>query len=246
MSPADGTPDRPSTSTGTRRAGFLHLPALVVDHRADLARDRADDEDVADPQRAALDQHGRERAAALVELGLDHRAFGGAVGIGLQLEDLGLQLDRLEQLVEIGLLERRDLDVLDVAAHVLDDDLVLEQLLADLLRHWLPGLSILLIATIIGTPAALVWLIASIVCGMIAVIGRDHQHDDVGDVGAARAHLGEGLVARRVEEGDLRLVGQRDLIGADMLGDAAGLARDDVGAADRVEQRRSCRDRHGP
>ena len=30
-----------------------------------------------------------------------------------------------------------------------------------------PGLSILLIATIIGTPAALVWAIASMVCGMM-------------------------------------------------------------------------------
>ena len=37
-----------------------------------------------------------------------------------------------------------------------------------------------------------------------AVVGRDHQHDDVGDVGAAGAHGGEGLVAGRVEEGDLR------------------------------------------
>jgi hypothetical protein len=42
---------------------------------------------------------------------------------------------------------------------------VLEQRLADLLRIGF-GLSILLIATIIGTPAALVWLIASIVCGI--------------------------------------------------------------------------------
>ena len=36
-----------------------------------------------------------------------------------------------------------------------------------------------------------------------AVIGGDDQHDDVGDVGAARAHRGEGLMARRVDEGDL-------------------------------------------
>jgi hypothetical protein len=41
---------------------------------------------------------------------------------------------------------------------------VLQQLLADLLRVG-AGLSILLIATIIGTPAALVWLMASIVWG---------------------------------------------------------------------------------
>ena len=32
------------------------------------------------------------------------------------------------------------------------------------------------------------------------------------------------------------LSGSVDLIGADMLGDAAGLAGDDIGAADRVEQ----------
>ena len=183
-----------------------------------------------------LDEHGRERAAALVELGLDHRAFGGAVGIGLQLEQFGLEQDLLDQLVEAGLLERRDFDVLDVAAHRLDDDLVLEQLLADLLRIG-AGLVDLVDrddhrhAGRLGVVDRLDRLRHQ------AVVGRDHQDDDVGDVGAARAHLGEGLVARRVEEGDLRLVRQRHLIGADMLGDAAGFARDHVGAAQRVEQR---------
>ena len=59
---------------GRRR--LLHLAAMVVDHRPDLARRRADHDHVADLQRAALDQHGRERAAALVELCLDHGAFG--------------------------------------------------------------------------------------------------------------------------------------------------------------------------
>ena len=65
-----------------RRTGFLELCALVVDQRADLAALGADDEDVADLERAARDEHGRDRAAALVELGLDHSAFGGAIGIG--------------------------------------------------------------------------------------------------------------------------------------------------------------------
>ena len=179
-----------------RRAGFLHLAAVVVDQRADLARARcARDEHVADAQRAALDEHGRERAAALVELGLDHRAFGGAVGVGLQFEDFGLELDRLEQLVEVGLLGRRDFDVLDLAAHLLDDDLVLEQLLADLLRLGV-GLVDLVDrddhrhAGRLGVVDRLDRL------RLQAVVGRDHQDDDVGDVGAARAHLGEGLVAR--------------------------------------------------
>jgi hypothetical protein len=57
-------------------------------------------------QRAALDQHGGDRAAAALELRLDDAAFGGAVGIGLEVEDLGLQQDRLLELVETGFLDR--------------------------------------------------------------------------------------------------------------------------------------------
>jgi len=41
-----------------------------------------------------------------------------------------------------------------------------------------------------------------------AVVGRDHQDDDVGDLGAARAHGGERLVAGRVEEGDALIAAQ--------------------------------------
>ena len=70
-----------------------------------------------------------------------------------------------------------------------------------------------------------------------AVVGGDDDDRDVGHLGAAGAHGGERLVARGVEEGD-RLVADVDLVGADVLGDAAGLARDDVGLADGVEQRR--------
>ena len=228
-----------------RRPGFLHLAAVVVDQRANLAARRARDEHVADAKRAALDEHGRKRAAALVELGLDHRAFGGAVGVGLELEDFGLELDRFEQLVEVGLLLGRDFDVLDVAAHVLDDDLVLEKLLADLLRLGL-GLIDLVDrddhrhAGRLGVVDRLDRLRAQ------AVVGRDHQDHDVGDVGAARAHLRESLVARRVEEGDLRLVGQADLIGADVLGDAAGFAATRRRRRGSRRAARSCRGRRGP
>ena len=68
-----------------------------------------------------------------------------------------------------------------------------------------------------------------------AVVGGDDDDGDVGDLGAAGAHGGEGLVARGVEEGDPLAV-VRDLVGADVLGDAAGLAGGDLGLADRVEQ----------
>ena len=71
-----------------------------------------------------------------------------------------------------------------------------------------------------------------------AVVGRHHQNDDVGDLRAARAHGGERGMAGSVDEGDRLAAGRDDLIGADMLGDAACLARNDVGVADGVEQRR--------
>ena len=69
------------------------------------------------------------------------------------------------------------------------------------------------------------------------VVGRDHEDRDVGDLRAARPHGGERLVARRVDERDATIAAI-DLVRADALRDAAGLARDDVRVADRVEQRR--------
>ncbi len=67
-----------------------------------------------------------------------------------------------------------------------------------------------------------------------AVVGGDDEHDDVGDVRAAGAHVGENRVARGVEEGDF-LVVVDDLIGADVLGDAAGFAGGDFGFAEEIE-----------
>jgi hypothetical protein len=87
-----------------------------------------------------------------------------------------------------------------------------------------------LTATRIGTSAAFAW--------STAVVGGHHDHRDVGGLGAAGAHGGERLVARRVEERDRLAVVLVDLVGADVLGDAAGLARRHVRLADGVEQRR--------
>ena len=101
-----------------------------------------------------------------------------------------------------------------------------------------PGLSILFTATTIGTLAALAWLIASMVCGMTPSSEATTKHDDVGHLGTAGAHGREGLVAGGVDEGDLAIADAHDR-GADVLGDAAGLALGrHAGVADGVEQRR--------
>ena len=156
--------------------------------------------------------------------------------IGLEVEDFGLQADHFQKLVDIGLLGGGDFDVDDVAAERFDLDLVLQQVVAHARR-----IGVRLVHLVDGDDDRNLGRL-----GVMdrfhrlrhdAVIGGDHQHDDVGDLGAARAHGGEGGVAGRVDEGDLGAGRRGHLIGADVLGDAAGFAGDDVGRADRVEQR---------
>jgi hypothetical protein len=68
-----------------------------------------------------------------------------------QFHQFGLEQDLLDQLVQPGAGLGGHFHVLHVARHLFDDDFVLEQALADLLRV-ASGLSLLVIATIIGTP----------------------------------------------------------------------------------------------
>ena len=121
-SPADGAPLRPRISTGVDGpASVIGLPLS-----SSIARTRPHSEPATTispcSKRAALHQHGADRAAAAIEPAFDHRTFGRAVRVGLQVENFGLQQDRLLQLVEAGLLQRRNRHVLGFAAHFLDHD----------------------------------------------------------------------------------------------------------------------------
>ena len=70
-----------------------------------------------------------------------------------------------------------------------------------------------------------------------AVITGHHEDDDIRCLGAAGAHGGESLMARRIKEGDALTARHTHLIGTDMLGDAAGFARHHIGLAQGVEER---------
>ena len=128
-------------------------------------------------------------------------AFGGALGVGLEVEHFRLQRDRVEQLVEIELLLRRHLDFKRLAAEAFDLHLVLQQFRAHAFR-----LGVRLVDLVdrddqrhfgrLGVMDRFDRLRHD------AVIRGDDQHDDVRDFGAARAHRGEGGVAGRVDEGD--------------------------------------------
>ena len=220
------------------RVGGLRLGDVLaarVHQSAHAAVGRAGHHDVAGVQGAALDEHRGHGAPALVQVRLDDEAGGRSVGVGLQLQHVGLQDDGLQQVVDVQLLLGRHLDEHVGAAPLLGDDAVLGELLAHA----------------VGVGAGLVDLVhghddghlggLGVVDGLDglrhdAVVGGHHEHDDVGDLGAAGAHGGEGLVARGVDEGDLAVADVHHRR-ADVLGDAAGLAGHHAGVADGVQKR---------
>ena len=66
-----------------------------------------------------------------------------------------------------------------------------------------------------------------------AVVGRNHQHNDVGDIGATRAHSGERRVPRRIDKRNLVAV-VIDAVRADVLRNPAGFASRDARLSNRV------------
>ena len=152
------------------------------------------------------------------------------------VQAFGLQQDLLEQFVDTGALQGRDLDADRVAAPLFRD----QSVFADLLEHAV-GIGVGLVHFVDGHDE---WYVGGL--GVIdrldrlghhAVVRGDHENDDVGDLGAAGAHRGKGFVTGGVDESD-RLALPLHAVGADVLGDATGFAGDHVGLADLVEQQR--------
>ncbi len=225
------------------RHGRLHFPhrlSAVVQHGAHLAEyqsadaeHQSTDEIVADTQCAVSDQHRRHRSAAAVELGFENRAHGGTVRIGLKVLQVRHQQNHFQQKVEIRFLLGRDVHHDRVAAPFLGVQAGVGELLLDALRLGV-GLIDLVDRDDDGNTRG-----ARMVDGFErlrhdAVVGRHHQHHDVGDFGAARTHARERFVAGRVDEHDFAPV-LLDVISADVLGDAARFLFGDIGDANGVE-----------
>ena len=151
-----------------------------------------------------------------------------------------VEQDALEQAVDVRFGARRDVDEQGVAAVLLGHQPVVGELPADLVR-----VRVLLVDLVHRDDDRDVGRLGVVerLDGLRhhAVIGRHDQHDDVGGRRTAGPHGGERLVTRGVDEGDrpvLAVVLDVDLVGTDVLGDAAGLVAHDIGLADRVEQPR--------
>ena len=212
---------------------------MLVDHATNATVGVAGDDRVADPQGAALDEHGGHRAATAVQMRLDRHTLGFHVGVGPQVQrGVGGQQHRFEQGVDIGALLGRDVDEHRLATEVLGDQVVLGELRPDLGRvgaflvdlvdrhhdRHISGLRV--VDRLNGLRHD-------------AVVRGDHQDRDIGGLRTAGTHGGERLVTGSVDERHQTLVaiqlGQH-LVGTDVLGDATGLALTDIGLTDGVQQ----------
>ncbi len=176
----------------------------------------------------------RHRPTADVEVRLEDDAAGVDLRVRPQLEHLGEHDELLEHVVDAEVLQRRHLDGDRVAAPCLGHEPLLGELLHDAVR-----VGVLAVDLVEGHHDRHVGRL-----GVVdrldrlrhdAVVGGHDEHDDVGHARPAGAHGGEGLVAGGVDEREGVAV-PLDLVGADVLGDPARLAGDDVRLADPVEQ----------
>jgi len=68
-----------------------------------------------------------------------------------------------------------------------------------------------------------------------AIVGGNHQYNDIGSLGAAGAHGSESSVTGCIQKGDLPAL-EFHLVSANMLGNAAGLSLGDIRMANRIQQ----------
>ena len=132
----------------------------------------------------------------------DHDTHRRAVGIRLELTQLGYEQDHLQQLVDTLALQRRHLDADGVAAPFLRNEAVVDELLLDPFRVGPRPVNL-----VDGHDDGHIGRFCVIDCldrlGHHAIVGGHYEHGYVGHLSTTRAHRGKGLVPGRVEERDL-------------------------------------------
>ena len=146
--------------------------------------------------------------------------MAGRRGIGLEILQIGHQENHLQQQIQIRFHLGGYGHHNRIAAPVFGQQAAVGELLLDAL-----GLRVGLVDLVDGDDDGNLGG-AGVIDGFErlrhhAVVGRHHQHHDVGHFGAAGAHAGERFVAGSIDEHDFAAV-FFDVVCADVLGDAAG------------------------
>ena len=200
-SPAAGTSENPSTCTGVD--GGASLTWSPLSSMSARTRPHAAPATIGSPTRSVpfstITVATGPRPTSRLASSTTPRARPS--GLAGQLLDVGHDQQLLEQVVDAEVLQGGHLDHDRVAAPLLGHQALLGQLLHDPV-----GVGVLAVDLVDGHDDRHVGRLGVVDgldgLGHDAVVGRHHQHDDVGDLGAPGPHGGERLVARRVDEGD--------------------------------------------
>ncbi len=238
MSPASGTSARPRTTTAVDGPALVTRLPLGALERPDLAVGLADDDDVADLERA---RSGRSRwpPGPGPCPARPRRSSRPPARFGLALSSWRSATSRIMSIRSSS--PRRALAETWTSgvSPPYSSTMTLASDSSVLTRSGLAsGLSILLRAMMIGTLAARAWAIASRVWGITPSSAATTTTAMSVTRAPAGAHRGEGLVTRRVEEDDPPAVRRGDLARPDVLGDPAPLPGGHLGGPDRVEEAR--------
>ena len=147
-----------------------------------------------------MHQHGGNGAHALVQAGLNHRALGRPVRVGLELHHVGGKNDHLQQVVHALFGVGGNRHAGGVAAPLLGHQLIFRQLLLHPVRigshliHLVDGHNN-------GNPRRLCVVDGLHGLGHNAIVRGHHQHGDVRYLRAPGPHGGKGRVAWGVQEG---------------------------------------------
>src|ERR1700733_3371610 len=213
----------------------------VIEHGAYLSVDVADHEVVAGVERAVLYEHGGHGSAAAVEFGFQHHAGCAALRSSFQLGEVCDQANHFQEQIQIGFLFRGNIDEHRFAAPVFGHEAAIGQLLFDAVGHGFR------LVDFVDRNDDGDFGGVRVIDGFEglrhhAVVSGHDQHNNIGRLGAARAHASESLVTGSVEENDLAAEGGRFFVGdanfvcADVLGDASGFTFGHAGQANGVEQ----------
>ena len=194
------------------------------------------DDDITHAESTVLHKDVGNVTAALVERRLDNSTDGTTVGICFQIEHLSLEKYFLHKVVDADTLLGGYVLALVFATPLLDKVVHCGELFLDF----------------VGIGMGLVNLVDSeddrhTGCGSVvdsfdglrhdAVVGSHDDYDKVGNLRTTGTHSGKRLVTGSIEEGYVAAIGELHIIGADVLGNTAGLTGDDISLTDVVEKR---------
>src|SRR5579875_2367748 len=219
-----------------RGTGFGNTLSQMVEHRAHTTVHGTGDKRVALMQGAVLDQNRRYGAAPAIQLRFNNGTARQPLGIGLEIEKLGLQQDHLEQPIDAFTRARRHAHCNRVAAVIFGNQALLRKLLLDPFDVRL-GLVDLVDRHDYGNVGGPRMVERLHRLRHHALVRGNHQDYDIRNLGAARAHRGKRLMAGSIDEGDSPSVVRIDHVRADVLGNPAEFLFSDLAVANRVQQR---------